>query len=293
LTLASATAGTASAAATNAPTAQQTNGGSIGDCTTDTFNIISNGKPSPPQICGSNSGQHMIVDASDQCHTVNIDLGASDTSTSRSWTIVVSQYTCGEENLAGPMGCLQWHTGTSGRIANFGIATSTTAAAFTAAQTHLSNQDYNICVRRENGYCYICYIQAVAPAIADSITAQNTFGLSISSAAGSSKAIQGTSCTTDYVTIPGGQVIANAIAAINVINAGTFSKFCGRGLNTGVIVGSTAVSICSTNIPFTVGVYYDADETTATGKEDTNEQVGGPAGISGFDLNFVQGKTNC
>merc|ERR1712142_1067895 len=218
LTLASATAGTAVTNAANAPSAQQTNGGSVGDCTTDTFNINNNGRSSPPQICGSNSGQHMIVDASDNCHTVNIDLGASDTSTSRSWTIVVSQYTCGEENLAGPMGCLQWHTGTTGRIANFGIATSTAAAAFTAAQTHLSNQDYDICIRRENGYCYICYIQSVAPGTAVTVVAtQNTFGVSVSNADAAANSAQGTQCTTDYITIPGGQLIANAIMSINVV----------------------------------------------------------------------------
>ncbi len=43
--------------------------------------------------------------------------------------------------------------------------------------THLSNQCYTICVRREEGFCSICYRAAVVPAIGAAIT-QNSFGLS-------------------------------------------------------------------------------------------------------------------
>jgi len=298
LTLAGAVAGTAVVEGADAPAAQQTNGASIGDCSTDTFNINSNGGgASPPQICGTNSGQHMIVDASDNCHTVNINVGASDSATSRSWTIVVSQYTCGEENVAGPMGCLQWHTGTTGRIANFGVATSTTAAAYDEAQTHLSSQNYNICIRRTDGYCYICYIATVNPgtAAATAHQIQATFGLSLSGDA-AAKSVVGTSCSTDYITIPGGQTLASAMTATVVLGAtGTNNQYCGRALNTDSIALPTIndVSVCTRNVPFTVGVYYDSDEVTGTTQAQTNEQVAGPAGIVGFDLKYAQGDTNC
>ena len=38
------------------------------------------------------------------------------TTTTRSWTIRVTQYTCGEEDSSGPPGCLQWYTSTSNYI---------------------------------------------------------------------------------------------------------------------------------------------------------------------------------
>ena len=43
----------------------------------------------------------MIIDSTGtDCQTVNFNIGA-DTTTSRSWDIYVTQYTCGQEDLAG------------------------------------------------------------------------------------------------------------------------------------------------------------------------------------------------
>eukprot|EP00094_Tigriopus_californicus_P001546 TCALIF_01495-PA protein Name:"Protein of unknown function" AED:0.06 eAED:0.06 QI:75/0.81/1/1/0.36/0.33/12/234/196 len=69
------------------------NGGAIGDCTTDRFSITSPGNVAPPQICGFNTGQHMIVDASDRCHVASFNLGR----TSSTYDIKVTQYLCGQE----------------------------------------------------------------------------------------------------------------------------------------------------------------------------------------------------
>ncbi len=60
--------------------------GAIGDCVTDTFTFTSPGRTAPPLICGFNSGQHMIVDASDECHEVTFHLGADQT-VPRQWNI--------------------------------------------------------------------------------------------------------------------------------------------------------------------------------------------------------------
>eukprot|EP00094_Tigriopus_californicus_P010204 TCALIF_09843-PA protein Name:"Protein of unknown function" AED:0.03 eAED:0.03 QI:71/1/0.5/1/0.33/0.5/4/0/97 len=49
------TASANSDAAVGAPTTQ---GGAIGDCTTDTFTITAPGNFAPPLICGFNTGQH-------------------------------------------------------------------------------------------------------------------------------------------------------------------------------------------------------------------------------------------
>lgn len=55
----------------------------------------------------------MIVDATDECQTVNFNIAPS-TSTTRQWDIRVTQYGCGNEDSAGPPGCLQYMTGTFG-----------------------------------------------------------------------------------------------------------------------------------------------------------------------------------
>ena len=58
----------------------------------------------------------MIVDTTGlDCQRVNFNIGAS-TATSRSWDIYVTQYTCGQEDVAGPPGCLQYYTGTTGLV---------------------------------------------------------------------------------------------------------------------------------------------------------------------------------
>jgi hypothetical protein len=57
----------------------------------------------------------VIVDAADACHKAAFELGTG--STSRSWDIKVTQYACGESDLGGPDGCLQYFTGTSGTVA--------------------------------------------------------------------------------------------------------------------------------------------------------------------------------
>ncbi|TRY78172.1 hypothetical protein TCAL_16686 [Tigriopus californicus] len=64
----------------------QSQGGAIGDCTSDTFSVTSPGGSGSPIICGINTGQHLIVDASDECNVAAFSLGGIG-STSRSWDI--------------------------------------------------------------------------------------------------------------------------------------------------------------------------------------------------------------
>ncbi len=48
----------------------------------------------------------------------------------------------------------------------------------TILATHLSSQCYTICVRREEGFCSICYIPSVTDDANDAAAMQNSFGLS-------------------------------------------------------------------------------------------------------------------
>ena len=52
-------------------------------------------------------------------------------------------------------GCLQYYTATANNIQNFGFPPTITTV--TAGVTHLTNQHYDICIRRASGSCYICY----------------------------------------------------------------------------------------------------------------------------------------
>merc|ERR1712038_1936911 len=63
-----------------------------GDCLTDTFSI-SGPNGGTPVICGTNDGQHMIVDTDgSSCVTVNFGIGGG--SDSRNWDIMTTQYRC-------------------------------------------------------------------------------------------------------------------------------------------------------------------------------------------------------
>ena len=58
----------------------------------------------------------MIVDSDGtSCQEVNFNIGTTSTTT-RSWTIRVTQYDCSSEDVAGPPGCLQYYTQTANTI---------------------------------------------------------------------------------------------------------------------------------------------------------------------------------
>merc|ERR1712029_94412 len=79
----------------------------MGQCLTDTFTVTAPGGIAPPTICGQNDGQHMYIDASNDCNTLAFQLAGMGT---RMWEIKVTQYSCEFSNLA-PPGCLQYYYG--------------------------------------------------------------------------------------------------------------------------------------------------------------------------------------
>ena len=55
------------------------------------------------------------------------------------------QYTCGQEDMGGPPGCLQYYTGDTGLVKSFAYPTTNTAgAAQSISSTHLQNQNYQV-----------------------------------------------------------------------------------------------------------------------------------------------------
>jgi len=297
--LANAVHGTTSVGAI--PAAGSLTSGTLGDCTTDTFSINGRIGEASPIICGTNSGYHMIIDSDGEtCQSANFDIGALVT-TSRSWSIRVTQYACGDYDNGGWPGCLQYHKDPTGNFASFAFPTGAITATATGTGTaitknvqHLQNQRYQICIRRASGYCYICYSPTVALPATNAISqaTQNSFGLSISTATIAASGTN-TDCTSDYIEIPGGNTQANA-AALNIAALAAIThvtKFCGRFFNLArITVGSTTV--CTASTPFRIGVNFDNIEqqknTIANTMANVNEQIESPGGITGFKLNYWQ-----
>ncbi|TRY80950.1 hypothetical protein TCAL_09568 [Tigriopus californicus] len=262
------------------------NAGAIGDCTRDTFSITAPENFSPPVICGYNTGQHMIVDASDACHTANFVMSGTGT---RSWDIKVTQYKCGDE-MGGDSGCLQWFTGETGTFASFNFPTTT--AALPPTTTHLSNQLYSMCWRQEVGTCGICW-EVVN-------TGQDTesFGLST----GRLKLPHGDTdgrCIDDYLLIPDAVTDA-ANSAMDTFTIGSTAtdihlsdRVCGRFFSSAKSINDRKASlpICSQRRPFRMTFVTDGDEIVMPVsnpiKAGEAETTRFPGGIVGFHLKWT------
>merc|ERR1719400_37935 len=305
MVLASAVAGTVTAAATAVGAAGTLNGPLIGDCVDDQFSISGGTGRSTPTICGTNTGYHMIVDADstgNTCHTALFNIGGT-TTTSRSWNVLITQYGCGDTDSSGWPGCLQYYTATSNTIQNFGFPP--TIDAVTSAVTHLSNQHYDICIRRATGYCYICYgptiIQTafIATTFETPVSAQISFGLSTSEQAAAAESKISNTCSEDWIEIPGAETATISAIAGGVALTTNGGRLCGRVLAsaTSVAPGSSTsaaidATVCGRHLPFRVGVDFDANErdnsVVAAEKATLNEQQGSPGGIIGFKLTYWQ-----
>lgn len=122
-----------------------------------------------PTICGDNSGQHLIYSAIPNFPARLSVVVDNQVALSRQWKIRITQYTCDSVERA-PEGCLQYITGISGQ-SHLSTVTEITniytgnVSSFNwklrdnmnglSFSNHLSNLRYNVCVRREEGYCSI------------------------------------------------------------------------------------------------------------------------------------------
>jgi hypothetical protein len=275
-------------------------GGAYGQCTMDTFQVTGSGGASPV-ICGSNDGQHMIVDTDGAaCVTAAFSFGL-DTAT-RNYRIHAIQYDRLNE-MGGPAGCLQFFTGATGTVNTFNWATVTTS-------THLANQDYDVCIRRLADRCTICWSPIITGQTA-ATTARGTFGLSNAATAAAitpmaglgaqcvADAIAATADSNDYVIIPNGVAATAANAATTVGTAvvvqGAGDKFCGRYFSA-VANGVADATICSRVTPFKISVLAaDAavkmaknNEASAGSDAANATPVFSPLGTMGFSLGFAQ-----
>jgi len=219
--------------------------GKKGQCADDSLTVSNPSGPNPPMVCGTLTGQHMYVDASTSCHTIMAMIGSTDTTTSREWSIRVSQIECSSATLP-PGGCLQYHTGTTGYINNFGSSSSDLTTSTTA---HQNNQAYSICFRQEEGYCSMEYFAEVA-------------GFSISPTAIAAESLYGDSCSADFLTIPGLQVSPGTATTAFVTAIG--DRVCGLGWKYPAGPTGATQTLVTFTKPFSVGVNFDSEDETAT-----------------------------
>jgi len=264
------------------------NRAAVGHCTTDSFSVTG-----APTICGTNNGQHMIVDTDGtKCVKATFSFGATTARTStRSYNIHVRQFARSNMDGGGPTGCLQWFTGNTGTVKSFNWQGTGTAS------THLANQKYNVCVRKNVGFKSICW----------NPTKTGSFGLSNgASGATAAKSGAGTSCpgtqtsttnptdSADFVFITGAGDSTTSTAPTSP----TGGRVCGRFFSASTTGSTSEATICSRITPFQLSVHTDGIEAANAGgaMADKNEvadgsvdaALGAPLGTIGFELSFYQ-----
>ncbi len=246
------------------------------NCLTDRFTVTNPSGVAPPAICGTNSNMHMYVGSSSACNDLAVSIissqGVGTDKVNPIWRIRVTQYSCDFDNLA-PDGCTQYFFGPSaGTVESFN---------FREGQgQHLANQNQNICVRRESGFCSICWFAAMAADFQVSgptSPASATFKISSCCGYGSNgQATKGFDC----VVIPGAMKMPPSTAVPLT------SRFCGRGIGLRTNMATpTAATVCSSafNIRFLSDTFEFATGTMSEAKNS----------VSGFKLSYMQIADTC
>merc|ERR1712037_76821 len=148
-----------------------------------------------------------------------------------------------------------YHYDTTGYIQSFGWDGSDDATT-AATANHQNNQKYNICFRRQEGYCSIECFSPIA-------------GLKLGSTgatAGTLESLYGdVACYEDF--------ISTATAYATIIG----DRICGLGWTNFPNPVATAATLVSYVKPFTVGVNFDA-----------SDELGAKEGNSGFSILYTQ-----
>jgi len=295
------------AAGATAAGATADTGTAIGQCRGDQF-VAATGLGSSPIICGTNAGQHMILDTDGTMCVKAMFTFSTSGNVQRSYRIHNVQFG-GNNDMGGPTGCLQYYTGEMGTVNSFnwnGVG----------AGVHLANQHYDVCIRQRADACRICWAPITTGRFAAVVgppafpAAQGSFGVS-NGASGAATPMSGFGATcdivpaamatqsSDFVTILGGNAAAtNIIDAMLVAGEGGNDVFCGRYFNQAPLGASTDVTICSRVTPFRLGVHFDGHEAVAAAgafaMEHLDEASGKAAandatlGVFGFSLGFRQ-----
>lgn len=215
---------------------------------TDSLTVTGQTGINPPVICGINTGYHMYVDIG-TASTDTAKIEFYTTAGNKNWNARVTQIPC-DASYRPPSGCTQYFTGTTGTVASYG---------FQSGQL-LQSQQYNNCIRQEEGYCSITYSES-------STTSPDPFIMTNDGAANAAESTVDI-CINSYVRVPDGQIIAGTLA----------NQFCGAAL--GVDGDTNPAPVSSTSTPFTLGVFTAAAEMEQTNTANT--------AATGFNLDYAQ-----
>ena len=124
-------------------------------------------------------------------------------------------------SISAPFGCLQYFTGASGTVTSYAYASG----------THLADQNYLNCIRREQGHCTISWSHAP-----DSFQLDGFAGAALADPTLNF----GGACSRDYVLIPGGRGVEDRDSA---------DRYCGDmlvqiNLNAAPLAPGTVLSKC-------------------------------------------------
>ncbi|XP_030751897.1 uncharacterized protein LOC115879289 [Sitophilus oryzae] len=116
-----------------------------GECEQDIFYMTAPTSTRELKICGMNSGQHVYFDVENLEYDIEINMTLGRKAVTRFWEVLVTQIPFTER---APVGCLQYHQGSTGIVQTMNFADN---------GRHLADQDYNICIRQELDMCSIIY----------------------------------------------------------------------------------------------------------------------------------------
>jgi len=198
--------------------------------------------------------------------TDSITLTTTYTATTKTWNILARQIACTAAWKA-PTDCVQYFTGISGTVENYNFGNQL-----------IQNQDYDNCIRQEEGYCRIQWKD-------DTSATPDSFQLDAAIGAVSTDVQHGTptECTLSYVEIPDGST--NGINAIptGIDQLGFASTYCGNFLgfdaaDAGNAIASDSINsaVISSTTPFTLGVFT------------LNGDLGTTSPANGFSLDYTQ-----
>ena len=242
-----------------------------GQCSTDFF-LATGGSP-VPQLCGTNSGQHIIYSVTPNSGPSQLSIVMDTTTTttsSRTWNMRIYQHDCKSQVLA-PNGCLQYYQGASGQVQSFNYKIEVN----NNQPNHLANLNYAICIRMESGFCGIRYAQVDPFSFTLS---ENAMAITAATTLGTPMVKYGDSeCSMDYIVVPGASLTGSDADKLFARD-----RFCGTALGYCV---STSITACQAMVgaittfskPFILRVVTDANE-------DGNNEMAN----RGFNLVFSQ-----
>jgi len=221
-------------------------------CATDQFSVSN--APNVPTVCGTLTGDHIYFDTIETCHSLNFNFGTTAYGTTipstRQFSIKVTQISCNDQNKA-PNGCLQWHYGSSGigyiKTFNYGEG------------IHLALQKQVMCIRREVGYCRVCF------------SADNVANVDLSGKADAGGVVKGESCCaygTKGTKTTGVYDCLMIPAATKTGGGNTPSAICGGNGGIVTAAGTTGKTVCSKAVPFRMEFYSDGYEVASDDAED-------------------------